>query len=113
VGIIMADKEVLRKTKKLNVFGDTSQPENEVVINPNDGLDIGLYNTRHYLTFKLNLKIENSTLTDMDNMDGCLHLDNDCRSGTVIFSQKLWKKMGKPESVILVNKDENIYIVTR
>ncbi|MBN2440006.1 MAG: hypothetical protein JXJ04_01630 [Spirochaetales bacterium] len=110
---MMVNETSLKKTKQLTVYGNVTQAENEIIINPNDGLDIGLTHTKYLRKIILNLKIENSTLTDMDHLDGSIHLANNCKSGTVEFSQKLWKKMGKPLSVILVHKDESIFILNR
>ena len=110
---MMVNGDSLKNTKKLAAFGNVAQAENEIVINPNDGLDIVLSFTKHFVSIVLILKIENATLTDMEYMSGCILLDNNCRSGTVEFSQKLWKKIGKPQNVILVYKDKSIFIVNR
>ena len=103
----------MNNTKKLAVFSNVSQAENEIVINPNDGLDIELTHTKYNFRIKLNLKIENATLTNYEYLNGTVILDNNCRSGTLEFSPKLWKRIGKPENVILVHNEKEIYILNR
>ncbi|MBN2535213.1 MAG: hypothetical protein JXB88_20195 [Spirochaetales bacterium] len=103
----------MKNTKKLAVFSNISQAENELVINPNDGLDIGLTHTKYSFRIKLNLKIENATLTNFEYINGYIILDNNCRSGTIEFSPKLLKKIGKPENVILVYNEKEIFILNR
>lgn len=103
----------MKNTKKLTVFSNTSQAEHDLVINPNDGLDIGLTHTKYSFRIKLNLTIENATLTNFDYINGCIILENNCKSGTINFSPKLWKRIGKPSCVILVHNEKEIFILNR
>lgn len=106
-------EEYMKNTKKLTVFSNVSLAENEIMINPNDGLDIDLTYTKYYFRIKLNLKIENAMLTNYDYINGCIILDNNCKSGNIEFSPKLWKRIGKPENVILVHNEKEIFILNR
>ena len=109
----MSKGDLLENTKKLSVFGNASQPETEIKINPNDALDIGLTKTKHFFRIKMNLEIENAMLTNSEDMNGCIFLDNNCKSGTVEFGLKLWKRIGKPSHVILVHNEAEIFILNR
>ncbi len=101
----MAD---VRETGFLNVLGDFSFPENRVVINPNDGLDLDLLMTEtvaeiFYGSNPGNLNVE----TDY-SLHGVVEQRNECRLGTVELSLKALEKMGNPKRVRLhLIKGEN------
>jgi len=71
----------MRETGALKVLSDFNFPEHKVVINPNDGFDIGLMMTA--------------------SMGGHISQKNECRLGTVELSSKLLEKIGSPPRVRL------------
>ena len=67
----------------------------------------------YQIRIKLNLEIKDAMLMNSEDINGCIYLDNNCRSGTVEFSVKLWKRIGKPSHVILVHNEKEIFILNR
>ncbi|THB64623.1 MAG: hypothetical protein D6B26_04710 [Spirochaetaceae bacterium] len=89
------------ETAFLNVLGDSSFPENRVVINPNDGLDIGLMMSETVAE----IFIGTTPATFDEGKDYSLHgtvvQKNECKVGTVELSLKTLERMGKPKRVRL------------
>jgi hypothetical protein len=46
-------------------------------------------------------------------MPGSVALENDCKPGSIQLNPKLWLHIGKPESVVLVFKEDKLFIVNR
>ena len=90
----------LKRTKKLNVYSNNMQKEEVIKLNPNDGLDLGLFNANY--KFKIILaKNKGNKISNSNNYDdGIILLDNNCKVGNIEVSTKLWEKLGKIDEVL-------------
>ncbi|MFW5801715.1 MAG: hypothetical protein ACOCVC_06755 [Spirochaeta sp.] len=91
----------VHETGFLNVLADFSFPENRIVINPNDGLDLGLMTTETVV--ELVYGQNPATYRDGEgySLHGIVDQQNKCRIGTVEVSLKAVARMGKPKRVRL------------
>ena len=90
-----------KQTTSLKVIGDVSIPVNRLVVNPNDGYDLGLLNSAHPVKLHGWTNAPNGTSNNGYLFDGQLVQQNDCHLGTVVMSMKLLSQLGKPKSVRL------------
>ncbi len=91
----------IKETGYLKVMGDYSFPEKRIVINPNDGFDLGLMMTEATVLFYYGespATIERSTASPLY---GVVEQKNECKLGTVEVSLKALEKLGSPERIRL------------
>jgi hypothetical protein len=100
-------------TNILNVYTNNNQEENVIVIHPNDGLDIGLMNRIYTIKLSLQLLKDINVMTTDWLVDGSIILENNCKTGSIVLSTKLWKSFGKPDNVRIVKNNENIYLLEK
>jgi hypothetical protein len=108
----MADDQNIRKTKELAVFQDM-QPELTIKINPNDGLDLGIIEINRSVTILAYEKTADNKTIQSTMENGMIVIENECKSGTVKLSPKLWKKIGKINKALLAVKDNNCFIIPK
>lgn len=93
----------IRETGFLKVLADLSFPEKKVVINPNDGFDIGLMMTD--ATVVLYYGYDPSTLPEDDGeakpIYGNIYQKNECTLGTIELSSRAVESIGNPKKVRL------------
>jgi len=99
-----------KKTTPLKVIGDVSIPVNRLVVNPNDGYDLGLLNSAHPVKLHGWTKLPDGSSSDGYIFDGQLVQENDCHLGTVVISMKLLSQLGKPKSVRLSIEENRLSI---
>ncbi len=110
----MADRNsTIRKTKELQVFENSMQPELVIKINPNDGLDLGIIEINRSVTISVQEKTQDNRSVPATLENGTIVIENECRSGTVKLSSKLWKKIGKINKALLAVKDNVCYIIPK
>ncbi len=102
-----------RKTKELLVFENNVQPELMLRINPNDGLDLGLIERENGLNIVVRETTPMNTQTNVTYENGMVYIDNDCKSGSLQMSTKLWKKIGKINKALLAIHEKNLLIIPR
>lgn len=91
----------VRETSYLKVLADFGFPENQIVINPNDGFDLGLMMTDAIALFYYG---ENPGTIEKSNtapIHGTIIQKNECALGSVELSLKAVEKMGTPKAVRL------------
>jgi len=91
----------LRETGFLKVLADYSFSEKEVVINPNDGFDLGLMMTEATVLLFCEGGIDVLRSSDGGGQYARLYQKNECRLGTVELSLKTVEKMGNPKHIRL------------
>ncbi len=96
-GVIMN----MRETGQLRVLSDFNFPETRIVINPNDGFDIGLMMTEAPVKLCFETSVELSSQSDKGSLDGVIFQKNECNPGTVEISSKALEKIGSPRNVRL------------
>lgn len=84
----------VKETGALKVLGDLTFPEARIVINPNDGYDLGLMMTEAPARFHYGNE-------GAEPIDGIVEQKNECTLGTVELSRKAVEKLGTPKRVRL------------
>ena len=96
----MAD---IRETGFLKVLADLSFPEKRVVINPNDGFDLGLMMSD--TTVMLYYGKDPGTITEENDTTkpiyGNIYQKNECALGSVELSSRSVESLGNPKKVRL------------
>lgn len=80
-------------TGVLKVLADSSYPDNRVVVNPNDGFDLGLMMTDTTVVLRFGESPESAD-TEAKPVYGNLYQKNECRLGTVELSVRMAEKLG-------------------
>ena len=88
-------------TGVLSVIGDTTIPIDKIILNPNDGYDLGLLSDTisvkaHGVAYGPDGKERRGYLLDVK-----LVQENDCRIGTILMGMKLVQQLGKPKNIQL------------
>ncbi|MCF7913820.1 MAG: hypothetical protein K9L66_01490 [Spirochaetaceae bacterium] len=91
----------IRETGFLKVLADYSFPEKQIVINPNDGFDLGLLMTESTVLLYVGGSIDEAINGDASPIHARLYQKNECRLGSVELSLKSVEKMGDPKRVRL------------
>ncbi len=86
-----------KQTGTLKVLADAMLTDAELVINPNDGFDLGLMMTETPVELILNNNREQISITK----EGVLIQKNNCTLGTVIVGSRLVEKLENSTSVYL------------
>ena len=97
-------------TGVLSVIGDSSMPIDRVIVNPNDGYDLGLLSDAirvkaHGVAYGHDGKERRGYLLDVQLMQ-----ENDCRVGTILMGMKLVQQLGKPKNVQLYLENAKMVI---
>lgn len=91
----------IKETGYLNVLADFSFPENRIVINPNDGFDLGLMMTEAPVAVMYNENPATFEGSSSPRIPCTVIQKNECRTGTVELSLSVTGKMGAPRTVRL------------
>ncbi|TVR67877.1 MAG: hypothetical protein EA427_12115 [Spirochaetaceae bacterium] len=91
----------VKETGYLKVLADLSFPENRIVINPNDGYDLGLMMTEAQALFFYGESPATLENPRMEAVTGTVEQKNECALGTVELSMKSVEKLGTPKRVRL------------
>ncbi len=91
----------MRETGFLKVLADYSFPEQQVIINPNDGFDLGIMMTEATVLLFIGDSIDTILKEDLSPIYARLYQKNECRVGSVELSLKSVEKMGEPKHVRL------------
>jgi hypothetical protein len=92
----------IRETGFLNVRADLSFPEKKIVINPNDGFDLGLMMTD--TTVSIRYGQSPATISDdqeASSVYGNVYQRNECTLGTIEMSSRVVESLGSPKKVRL------------
>lgn len=91
----------VKETGFLNVLADLSFPDKKIVINPNDGFDLGLMMTDATVEIYYGLSPATWEGRTTDGVYGNVYQQNECKLGTVELSSRAVEKMGSPKRVRL------------
>jgi hypothetical protein len=89
----------MKTTGLLKVVSDFKLKD-KVIIHPNDGVDLGLFN------YSFKVKIISILIDEKESFDGELILENKCKTDTVELSTAFWQKLGKPDKIKLAISDD-------
>lgn len=91
----------VKETGYLKVLADFSFPETRIVINPNDGFDLGLMMTEAPALFYYGENPATIETCHTSPVQGVVEQKNECALGTVEVSRKAMEKLGTPARVRL------------
>lgn len=91
----------VKETGYLTVLADFSFPEARIVINPNDGFDLGLMMSEAAALFYYGESPATIEHSDTAPIKGTIIQKNECTIGTVEISLKAVERMGTPKTVRL------------
>jgi hypothetical protein len=91
----------LRETSFLKVIRDVTFNEMKLLINPNDGADLGLYKTEVKVLLYYGYNPASIQKGNPRPYYGTLFLDNNCTLGVVVIGSRAYKNLGEPELVRL------------
>ena len=99
----------MKSTNKLLVETELSLNEN-MVLHPNDGFDLGLMRSTNTVKIFNNVTVEDFYNGENNFIEGDVLLDNKCMHGTIKISNKHWKKIGSPLKIKLFYDNNKILI---
>jgi hypothetical protein len=88
-------------TGKLKVMAAHTCGEKQIVINPNDGFDLGLMMTEASVLFSTGFSADVFDSPDAPVTEGTVIQKNECRLGTLELSSRVSEKIGSPKEVRL------------
>ena len=91
----------LRETGYLKVLADYSFSEKTVILNPNDGFELGLMTTETTVLLFPGGSIDDLHSENGDAYHARLYQKNECRLGTIEMSLKTAERLGGPKRVRL------------
>ncbi|WP_018527120.1 hypothetical protein [Alkalispirochaeta alkalica] len=91
----------VKETGYLKVLADFSFPENQIVINPNDGFDLGLLTSDTTAVFYYGESPATIDGSETRPIHGTIRQKNECAMGNVEISRKAVEKMGTPPRIRL------------
>ena len=99
----------VKETAFLKVLADLSFPDKKVVINPNDGFDLGLMMTDATVQLYYGMNAATYDSADAGPIWGNIYQKNEGKLGTVELSAKMVEKMGSPKKVRLTLIPQDTY----
>ena len=100
----------MSSTDFLEVRGTQKVRDNEVVIHPNDGYELGLMQTNYPAQIYLNATQERFESGTGDYINGHILLKNECRTGTIELSQSQCARLGQPSRARLTCQDGKVLV---
>lgn len=91
----------IKETSVLNVLADLSFAEKKIVINPNDGFDLGLMMTDATVEIYYNTSPATWEGRTTAGVYGNIYQKNECKLGSVELSTRAVEKMDSPKRVRL------------
>ncbi len=102
----------MTKTAALDVLGDSSLSLGKVIIHPNDGCDLNLFQFSYPVLLYYGITVEEFKTADGENLPGEIILSNDCKVGRVELPQKLCSKLNNPSKAILIYNEGKLLLAT-
>jgi len=108
----------MKNTSLLKILADSSFPVGKVVIHPNDGADLNLFQLNYpvkiYHSINLNQFKEASGFNSgVEFLPGDLTLSNNCKPGTVELPQKLCMLLKSPKNAVLVYDEGRLLLAVK
>ncbi len=91
----------MKETGFLRVIPDRSFSEKVIVINPNDGFDLGLMMTEATVEMLYGESLNEIEKEHENSLHARIYQKNECKLGTVELSLKTAEKLGGPKQVRL------------
>ena len=102
--------EIMKETAPLNIITGFNMKD-RLIIHPNDGFDLDLYNVTYNFTVYINIEIEDFIKKNsIPDFSLNLNLANECKPGTIEMDNSFWLKIGKPDKIKLVIDDKKLLL---
>ncbi|MBI9103179.1 MAG: hypothetical protein JEY99_12250 [Spirochaetales bacterium] len=102
----------MKKTGLLTVLGDSTLEMGKVVIHPNDGFELDLFQYSYPILLYHGMTVEEFNKGGGENVPGEIILSNDCKMGRVELPQKLCARLNNPNKAILIYSDGRLLLAT-
>lgn len=99
----------MKETGFLNVLSDRNFKEQQIIINPNDGFDLGLMTTEATVDMYVGDSLDVLDDPNAEKIPSRIYQKNECRLGTVELSYKVVGKLGGARKVRLHLQDDSPY----
>ena len=108
----------MKNTSLLKIIADSSFPLGKIVIHPNDGVDLNLfqfsYPVRIYHSISVDqFKSAGELKSTLEHIPGELTLANHCKVGTVELPQKLCALLKNPKNAVLVYSEGRLLLAVK
>ena len=97
----------MQESSALKVVADVLADDGTLVMNPNDGFDLGLMNTRQEALMVFSPDADTVDTADAIRKDGLVELANDRGLGTCLLSARIHRQLGSPASVRVYRDNES------
>ncbi|MDA3809471.1 MAG: hypothetical protein PF518_03975 [Spirochaetaceae bacterium] len=100
----------MEHTKLLSIVIEKKFNETEFAINPNDAQDLNLFTRDNKMDVYAGQSIDKLNKGEGRLGEGEIHLLNECKTGTLMVSEKLFEKMNYSEEAIIIRNMDKIYL---
>ncbi len=100
----------MEHTELLQLIMEKEFSDIEMAIHPNDGQDLNLFTREHRLMFYAGHSVEKFKKREGQLGEGELHLLNDCKLGTLMISESLYKKLNFCEQAVIIRDSDNLFL---
>lgn len=94
------------KSTELLIVTTDFKIKDSIIIHPNDGYDIGLFNNKYIKK----IYTPGEKIFDNNYIENEVILSNECKNGSIQISNNFWIKIGKPPKIKLSINEDKIYI---
>lgn len=102
----------MTKTGCLEILADSSQEIGKVIIHPNDGCDLNLFQFSYPVKIYHSITVDEFKAGGGENIPGEIVLSNDAKVGRVELSLKLCNILKHPNKAVLVYEDGRLFLAT-
>jgi 23S rRNA-/tRNA-specific pseudouridylate synthase len=103
----------MKHTAPLKVKRIEEIEEQNLVIHPNDGYDLGLMSRYYDIQLHSNITAEEFNQTPAAEVNAKIELANECHLGTVEMSLSFWEHLGEPEEVFLIYDNNKLLVLNK
>ena len=94
----------------LKAISDFSQRDDRIVVNPNEGFELGVITSYRSVRIFLAASASEFKAGTGPQVKGLLMLESRCKPGTVELGTRSWERLGKPAAVVLVLDDDKLLV---
>jgi hypothetical protein len=108
----------MTKTSLLKIISDIRFEEGKIVIHPNNGVDLNLFQFSYPIKLYHGITIDRfreaaDPDAEVEFTEGVLVQSNDCKEDTLEMSSKLQGKLGNPKNAILIYEDGRMLLACK
>ena len=100
----------MKQTGVLRTISDFSQRDDRILVNPNEGFELGVITSYHPVRIFLAASASEFKAGNGPQMKGLLMLESRCKPGTVELGTRSWERLGKPAAVVLLLDEDKLLV---